>query len=174
MGKIGPGTSLGGVIEYMPEDYDIPKKLARQDREYHETKIQEKPFSSRAGPLPLFNSHKQVHMEDPMIPARKPAAPPEPPVTHEVAWRPTRTVIHEKANGQALNGTIPYVYMENPKTPLKRRPEPDDDEKPGFKATYKGLSRPSPSVATNFRNLKSQFPSAFRSPARMNASPSPR
>ena len=43
--------------------------------------------------------------------------------------------------------------MESPVTPKKRRPEPEEDEKPGFKATYKGLSGPSPSVATNRRNL---------------------
>jgi len=171
-GRVGLGTSLGGVVEYMPEDYDLSKKLARQDREYHESKIQEKPFSQRAGPLPHFNSHKQVFMEEPMVPHRKPPVPPEPPVTHEVAWRPTKTVPHEKANGQAFNGTIPYVYLENPTTPLKRKVQVDEEEKPGFKATYKGLSGPTASVATNLRNLKSQFPKSFaRSPSK---SPSPR
>ena len=57
--------------------------------------------------------------------------------------------------------------MESPVTPKKRRPEPEEDEKPGFKATYKGLSGPSPSVATNRRNLGAQFGKNFmmRSPS---------
>ena len=167
-GKVGKNTTLGEIPEYMAEDYDLSKKLARQDRDYHESKIQEKPFSQRAGPLPLFNSHKSVHMEEPMIPHRKPAASPEPPVTHDITWRFTKAMSHEKSNGQALNGKIPYIYMENPVTPLKRRPPPDDDEKPGFKSTYKGLSGPNASIATNRRNLKSQFPRSF------SKSPSPR
>ena len=33
--------------------------------------------------------------------------------------------------------------------------------KPGFKNTYKERSRPTPSIATNFINLKASFPSAF-------------
>jgi len=42
--------------------------------------------------------------------------------------------------------------------PAEGVPEPP----PGFKATYKYMSRPQPSIATNFRNLKASFPSAFR------------
>lgn len=76
-------------------------------------------------------------MEDPMIPARKPEEKPEPPVTHDKAFRPTKAVFHEKAATMAI-----YEYKENPPTELKRRPEPEGEERPGFKATYKGLSRP--------------------------------
>jgi len=172
VGRVGPGTSIGGIIEYSSEDYNLSKKLARQDRDYHESKIQERAFSQVGGPLPWFNSHKSVHMEEPMIPHRKPEAPYEPPITFDIKWRPTKGVAHEKANGQAFNGTIPYVYMENPTTPIKRRPPPDEDEKPMFKATYKALTGPTASVATNMRNLKAQFPKSFsRSP--MSKSPSP-
>ena len=101
-----------------------------------------------------------------MIPPRKPEPPREPPMAHEVAWRMAKQVTHEKGNGQAFNGKTAYEYIPSPVTPKKRRAW-DDDEKPGFKVTYKGLSGPSPSVATNRRNLASQFSKAFmRSPGR--------
>ena len=45
LGKVGKGTTLGGVIEYSSEDYNMPKKIALKEREYHESKIQDKAFS---------------------------------------------------------------------------------------------------------------------------------
>jgi hypothetical protein len=57
----------------------------------------------------------------------------------------------------------PFEYVPNPPTELKRVKEEENlDKPPLFKQGYKGNSRPTPSVATNVRNLKSQFPSAFR------------
>lgn len=44
-------------------------------------------------------------MEDPMIPARKPAPAVEPPVVHDKPFRPTKAVFHEKAAPLA-----PFVY----------------------------------------------------------------
>ena len=56
-----------------------------------------------------------------------------------------------------------FPYIENPPTQLKRKiVEESTDVPANFKQGFKGNSRPTPSVATNFRNLKSQFPSAFR------------
>lgn len=45
LGRVGKGVTLGGIIEYSSEDYNMPGKVAKQEREYHESKIQEKPFS---------------------------------------------------------------------------------------------------------------------------------
>ena len=46
VGKIGKQTSLGGIIPYMDGDeYDAGKKLANKEREYHMSKLQDKPFS---------------------------------------------------------------------------------------------------------------------------------
>lgn len=49
-----------------------------------------------------------------------------------------------------------------PKEKKRIKKDDDDDAPPGFKCTKKFMSRPTPSVATNFRNLKASFPSAFR------------
>lgn len=38
-GKAGPGTTLGGKLEYMPDEYDYRKKLEAKDREYHKSKL---------------------------------------------------------------------------------------------------------------------------------------
>ena len=47
-GNVGKGTSFGGMIPYKEDLYDIQKELAKKEREYHDTKIQDKPFSQRA------------------------------------------------------------------------------------------------------------------------------
>ena len=38
-GKVGPGTTIGGVIPYIPDEYDYKKKLAAKEREYHISKL---------------------------------------------------------------------------------------------------------------------------------------
>ena len=68
-------------------------------------------------------------------------------------------------------GTIKKFPEHIPDPPkIKKYVKPPEDAPeppPGFKATYKYMTRPSPSIATNYRNLKSSFPSAFsRSPVR--------
>lgn len=44
-GKVGPATTLGGQIPYMEDDYNNPRAIAKREREYHLSKLQEKPFS---------------------------------------------------------------------------------------------------------------------------------
>ena len=44
-GKVGKQTTFGGIIPYMESDYDRPKEMAKAERLYGETKMQEKPFS---------------------------------------------------------------------------------------------------------------------------------
>ena len=68
----------------------------------------------------------------------------------------------------AIKGTIDTFpeWQKDPTFLQKKRAESVDDGPPGFKCTYKYRSRPQPSVATNFRNLKASFPSAFRSPGK--------
>jgi len=80
LGKIGKNTSFGGQIPYMEDDYNMPKKIALAEREYGYSKMQEKPFSQMAKKKHLFNSHKAVLEENPMIPARapRPKTPPLP------------------------------------------------------------------------------------------------
>ena len=54
-------------------------------------------------------------------------------------------------------------YLPDPPKQLKRKvAEEGTEEPPKFKMTHNHKSRPTPSVATNLRNLKASFPSVFR------------
>ena len=124
-----------------------------------------KHFSQKAKRRDHFNSHKQVYMEDPQVPAR--------PAKKEIV----REDIHDgkqfRPSNPAKRGNhctlekFP-LYVEDPPTQLKRKkPVEGEEDIPGFKPTTKFSSMPSPSVATNIRNLKSSFPASFaRSPVR--------
>merc|ERR1740138_1255872 len=105
-------------------------------------------------------------MENPMIPARKPKTPPKlgtdkngEPI-HERAFRPANPA---KRGNHCTIEKFP-LYKEDPPREVKRIKYPDGQEPeapPGFKMTYNRKSSPTPSVATNIRNLKASFPSSF-------------
>jgi hypothetical protein len=78
---------------------------------------------------------------------------------HDKAFRPS-------GPKKGIHPTIgPHPpYMPNPPREIKRKvvvEGEEEEERPGFKMTYNHRSRPCPSVATNYRNLKATFPSAF-------------
>uniref|UniRef100_A0A7S3FT23 Cilia-and flagella-associated protein 96 n=1 Tax=Strombidium rassoulzadegani TaxID=1082188 RepID=A0A7S3FT23_9SPIT len=162
IGKVGKGTIIGDNIDYMPEDYDAKKKIAIAERKYHEQKVQEKPFLQRARHTEVFNKPQAVYMEDPPIPPRAPKPKVVAPNIHDdKPFKPS----HPPKRG--INATIEKFpeYIPNPpkeKKRVKLEDGQEEDDRKGFKVTYKGLSRPQPSVATNIRNLKASYPMAFR------------
>ena len=55
------------------------------------------------------------------------------------------------------------AYKEDPKKPIERKmPVEGEELPPKFKPTHNSKSRPTPSIATNMRNIKSALPSLFR------------
>jgi hypothetical protein len=52
-------------------------------------------------------------------------------------------------------------YKEDPLKFAERKKE-EDDGKGRWKPTHNKKSMPTPSVTTNFKNLKTEFPSVFR------------
>lgn len=38
-GKVGPRTLLGGMVPYIEDDYNNPKKLVKKELEYHRSKV---------------------------------------------------------------------------------------------------------------------------------------
>lgn len=159
-GKIGKLTTFGGMIQHLPDDYDAKKKLTAKEREYHLSKIQEKPFSQRAKHTETFNKPKEVYAEDPPIPPKKVKQPEPLPELHDKPFKPANP---SKKGYKATLNKFPE-YVPNPPAEKKRvkKVDGEEEERPGFKATYKGLTRPTPSVALNIRNLKSSYPAAFR------------
>lgn len=105
----------------------------------------------------IFNSLRSVIGEDIPIPHREPARRRSPLMEHDKAFKPTQ---NHRTGITASLGRFP-VYIEDPKKPLTRKME-EEDERKKFKPTHNSKSRPSPSVTTNLRNLKSSFPSVFK------------
>ena len=64
-GQIGKQVTFGGTVPYMEDDYNRPKYFAAAEREYHYSKLQDKPFSQRAKKTDTFNTHKQILEENP-------------------------------------------------------------------------------------------------------------
>lgn len=161
VGRVGKQTSLGGVIRHMGDDYDAGKKLAQKEREYHMSKLQDKPFSQQCRRLRngVFNSHKTVFdiKEDIKALPRTMTAPRR--AEHDKPFRPSNPP--KKGYNKSI-ARFPN-YMENPPKELTRvRPVDGEEQPPRFKMTTNFLSRPTPSVATNMKNLRTSFPSVFR------------
>ena len=167
-GKVGKNVLIGEKIPYIEDDYNAKKKLAKKELEYHHSMVQEKPFSQKAKHTDMFNTFRQVYEENPIIPAKKAPEPepveegaePKEPL-HDKPFKPSNP--NKKGN---IKGTLEKfpVYMPNPPTEVKRKvlaEGEEEDSTPGFKVTYRNKSRPTPSVATNLRNLKASYPAAF-------------
>lgn len=83
----------------------------------------------------------------------------QPTCEHERAFRPANPA--KKGANSTIN-KFPK-YMENPGKQISRvRPVEGEDPPPRFKMTTNSYSRPTPSIATNMRNMKASFPSVFR------------
>jgi hypothetical protein len=70
LGKVGKRTLFNPQPEFMPDDYNYPKELAKKEMEEAKKHMQEKPFSQRAKEIGVFNKDKLVYGEDIPIPAR--------------------------------------------------------------------------------------------------------
>jgi len=79
---------------------------------------------------------------------------------HDRAFKPGGTKMAKTLQLQDFIGKFPEYICSKPDE-LTRKPEVDTDQR-GWCVTYKGLGTPSPSVATNYRNLKASFPGTFK------------
>ena len=78
---------------------------------------------------------------------------------HDAAFKPANPA--KKGNHCTID-RFPGWKGDPPKQIKRVIKDPEAEVIPLFKHTTKEFTRPTPSVATNYRNLKSQFPSAFR------------
>ena len=156
-GRVGKNTTFSGMIPYMEDDFNRPKSLANAERLKGKALEQEKPFSQKVKKTHMFNSTRAVIGEDIDIPHREQPGKRPPLMEHDKPFRPS----HPPRVG--YNKTLERfpAYMEDPKKPLERKME-EEDEKKKFRPTHNSKSRPCPSVTTNLRNLKASFPSVFR------------
>lgn len=145
--------------EHIKDDYDYPKEVAKKEFLEGKKLEQEKPFSQKARKFDYFNSNKNVLGEDVPLPAKAVKPEPKPPIEHEAKWKPAKP----SRRGYSCTFEKFPEHMPNPLkfTERKQKDENADDRKP-FVRTKKEYTRPTPSVVTNLRNLKSSFPSVFR------------
>lgn len=143
VGKVGKQTSFGGIVPYIESEFDRPKEIAKKERLAGAALMQEKPFSQKVKPTydHLFNTNKNVIGEDVLIPAREPPQKKPPAMEHDKPFKPSHPprVGHNKTLAPFPN------YIEDPKKPLTRKMEEDDDKKP-FRPTHNSKSRPAPSI----------------------------
>jgi Domain of unknown function (DUF4586) len=160
-GKITPVISrvyLGGTIPYKEDPFDNKKLIEKKELEEHHKKLQDKPFSQKVKGRETFATVVQAFGEDRVYPQRPEPKKREPLMTHDYAFKPS----HPPRRG--YNKTIaPFPpYKEDPLKPVERKKSQEAEERPNFKLTHKKKTVPCPSVTTNYRNLKSEFPSVFR------------
>ena len=136
IGKVGKNTSFGGVIPYKEDEFNRPKEFALKELHYHQSKLQDKPFSQRAKSLKfgLFNASKNVYDLREDIKDRPKLAEIMVEVGHERAFRPS----HPPKKGVHCMTTISKFpqYIENPPTEkTRKKKDEDEDEKPRWKMT---------------------------------------
>lgn len=106
----------------------------------------------------MFNNNKNVIGEDINIPAREPKAKSPPPMEHDRPFKPS----HPPRTSYTMTFEKFPVYKEDPKAPLTRKMDVDENAPKAFKPTHNTKSTPMPSVQCNLRNIKASFPSVFR------------
>lgn len=146
--------------EAIVDDFNWPRKVARKEMDEKKKLEQEKPFSQRAKTWGGFNKSREVLGEDVAIPHRQPKPAMTPPMEQEFAFKPAKP----PRTGYSCTFEKFPQYMENPLKFLTRKQpvEGEEDAKPSFKSATRFKSRPSPSIVTNMRNMKSSFPSIFK------------
>lgn len=162
-GEVGKGTSFGGNLPHMPDPYDYKREILRKEREEHESKVQEKPFSQMAKKKDTFNPIKEVFGTDVALPKieeeLKGQNPPPHMPLHDKPFKPSNPP--KKGYNKTIDKFPPY--KEDPLQAIKRKkPVEGEEEPPKFKPSHNKKSMPVVPVATNYRNLKSEFPSIFR------------
>jgi hypothetical protein len=123
--------------------------------------VSEKPFSQQTKLIGNFNTDKTVYGEDIEIKPRAPPAKKEVPNIHD-----GKPFVPSHPPKKGYNKSIAKFpeYKEDPLKFVQRaKPKEDGDEdKPRFKMTTNGGSRPNPSVVCNMKNLRSAYPSVFK------------
>ena len=161
-GEVGKGTSFGGNLPHMPEQYDYKQEVLTKERKIHESTLQEKPWSQMVKQKDTFNPVKEVFGTDvPPVkeePVVKVETTPHEPL-HDKPFKPSNPA--KKGYNKTLD-KFPE-FKPDPMTFITRKkPVEGEEVKPNFRPSHNVKTMSSIPVATNYRNLKTEFPSIFR------------
>lgn len=167
-----PATTPGTLFQkehydHVKDEYDRKKELARKELMESKKKMQEKPFSQRIKPTGTFNNIEQTYGEEGLVfPKKKPAPKPKPQVEHPAPFKPSNPP-KKGAVDKTLSKFPDYLDDELAKKDPnfgkpKQKKVKKDDERPAWKPNTFKKTTPSPSVATNLKNIRSCMPAMMR------------
>ena len=151
----------------MKDEYDRKKELASKDLEESKKKMQEKPFSQRIKPSSTFNTIEEAYGEEGLtFKKKKPTRVPKPQVEHTGPFRPSnppKKGVVDKTLAKFPEYEDDKRAREDPNfgKPKQKKVKKDDD-RPSWKPNTFVKSKPSPSVATNMRNIRASMPAMMR------------
>jgi len=171
-GVLTPGVLFGygemrmAVGEHVPDDYDAPKKQRKQELEHHKKLLQETAFRNMAYGNNNFAGNTETFGGNEGMPTHIPRDP-EPdnvkPFPHENAFRPCNPM--KKGMLKGLMGGFPEYIAEPVAGGALRKPPPEGDAKMAFRLGHPTHApKPTPSVTTLVRNMRSERPSSFARP----------
>ncbi|CAI2374592.1 unnamed protein product [Moneuplotes crassus] len=167
-----PATTPGVLFEkeyypHMKDEYDRRKELASEELKESKKKMQEKPFSQRIKPVETFNNIEQTYGEEGLkFPKKKPPRKAKPQVEHPGPFKPSNPG-KKGATDKTIQPFPEYLddkkALEDPNygKPTQKKVK-KDDERPPWKPNTFVKSRPTPSVVTNLRNIRSCLPTMMR------------
>lgn len=171
-GQRGPYFDMPETLgnKYIESDYNIEKKILREELADHQSKLQEAPFYPLARQTKNKKRFYHGTFNNPMdvigpigtapLPEKK-VAPPEPNChADDPPFRPFGT----NTNNKRVHDTFSKFQgcNQGALNVVKRKPPPPDDAPPSFKMTHNQKGVPITSIATNTRNLKASYPQFFR------------
>ena len=105
----------------------------------------------------VFGTDAPLPKEEEKIPSKEHISPHQP--LHDKPFKPSNPP--KKGYNRTLEKFPPY--KEDPmKSISRKKPVEGQEERPNFKPSHNGKTIPVVPVATNYRNLKTEFPSIFR------------
>lgn len=153
----------GSFPEHMADDYDAPRKQRLKELKEHQSKIQETPF--RAGDYgnnTFQNNSDAFRCDMPSHIPREPLPDVVPRVQHENAFRPTNPP--RKGFKDSCFSFPEYIPDPTPGGAPRKKP-PEGEAPPPYRTGAMPKSvKPTPSVMTLTRNLRSERPASFARP----------
>lgn len=167
-----PATTPGTLFqkeyyEHMKDEYDRKKELNRKELIESKKKMQEKPFSQRIKPVDTFVNVQDTFGEEGIVfPKKKPPQKIKPQVEHPGPFKPSnppKSGVYDKTLAKFPEYLDDVKAKEDPnfgKPPQKKTKV--DDERAAWKPNTFKKTVPSPSVATNLKNIRSSLPAIMR------------
>jgi hypothetical protein len=146
---------------HVPDEYDYYRKIAKAEREWHLSKLQETNWSSMSYGNKCFVNDRETFFTD--LPRGIPREEKKSDFVnpHEAPFFPSRPA---RKGYNACMGTFPE-WIPDPIPEAKfRKAAAEEGPPPWNPATKKIVGKPDPSVHCNLRNLRAENPRSFVRP----------